>query len=268
MLLQNSIRTWGAVVRLAARSTTERFAPVLFSVISTIITLYALFTVYGTSVGTAGTIRGMGLASVLWSLSMYSIYWGLGTRYIFWDISEDVRDGSIEVRLLKPLHYLAWRIAHRLGKQIPMLGQQLLVNSALLLVFVGVPDIVVSWMWAGALLGLFAFGIVLSIFIFTGVGLCAFWIENPAPVMWIVDKFVMIVGGAFVPIALFPNTLRAIAEWSPFGAMMGFSQAFTPDFLQRTPLLFVSQGVWLAIMTCVIMIMWHFAMRRVAINGG
>ncbi len=268
MLLRNNIRTWCAVARLAARSTTERFAPLMFSVVCTVMTLFGLFTVYESSVGRAGTVRGMGLAAVLWSLAMYSVYWGVGTRYIFRDIADDVRDGSIEVRVLKPLHYLSWRIAHRLGKQIPMLGQQLTVNSMLLMTFVGAPDIMVSWTWAGAMFGLFLLGIAISVLLFTCVGLCAFWIENPNPVMWIVDKIVMIIGGAFVPIALFPNTLRTIAEWSPFGAMMSFSQAFTPDFLYRVPVLFFAQCVWIVIMACFLASMWHFAMRRVAINGG
>ncbi|MEK7632619.1 MAG: ABC-2 family transporter protein [Patescibacteria group bacterium] len=264
---QNSLRTFVTIVQLAARSTTERLLPLVFSLGCTIVTLFGLFSVYQSSIGTA-SVRGMNLATVLWSLAMYSVYWGVGTRYIFRDISDDVKDGSIEVRLVKPMHYLLWRVAHRLGKQIPMLGQQLVVNFSFLMVYVGAPEVHATPVWFLTTVGLFVLGIFISVMVFICVGLSAFWIENSMPVMWIVDKLVMIVGGAFVPIVLFPNALRLIAEWSPFGAMMAFSQAFTPDFLHHAPFLFVSQALWMMIMAGVVGLMWHLAMKRVAVNGG
>lgn len=264
---QNNIRTAIAIGRLAAKAMTERLLPLMISLLCTIMTMYGLFSVYESGIG-MGEVRGMGLAAVLWSLAMYSVYWGVGSRYIFRDISDDVKDGSVEMRLVKPMHYLLWRVAHRLGRQVPMLGQRLVVNISFLLVYVGVPNISVSPQWVLTVLGLFLCGIMISIMVFIVVGLCAFWIENPMPVMWIVDRFVMIIGGAFVPIALFPSALRVAAEWSPFGAMMAFSQAFTPEFLVHAPKLFLSQGVWLVMMGCIVALMWRAAMRRVAVNGG
>ena len=265
---QNNLRTAFTLARLAAKSTTERLLPLFISIACTIVTLLGLFSVYESGIGTSGTVHGMGLTAVLWSLAMYSVYWGVGSRYIFRDISDDVKDGSVEVKLVKPMHYIVWRIAHRLGRQIPMLGQQLIVNVTFLMVYVGTPDIAVTPQWLFTVLGLFICGISISIMVFVSVGLCAFWIENPAPVMWIVDKFVMIIGGAFVPIALFPHALRVVAEWSPFGAMMAFSQAFTPEFLVHAPKLFLSQVVWIVMMACIVSLMWRGAMHRVAINGG
>jgi ABC-type uncharacterized transport system permease subunit len=268
MPLRNNFRTAIAIARLSAKSTTERLLPLAISVLCTLVTLYGLFSVYGTGMGASGSVRGMELAAVLWSLAMYSIYWGVGSRYLFRDISDDVKDGSVEMKLVKPMHYLLWRVAHRLGKQIPMLGQQLLVNFAFLMAYVGLPDVVVTPQWMLTVLGLFVCGIIISVLVFICVGLCAFWIENAAPVMWIVDKFVMIIGGAFVPIVLFPDTIRHIAEWSPFGAMMAFSQAFTPEFLAHAPMLFASQAVWIGISGMIVATMWHMAMKRVAVNGG
>ncbi len=263
----DSIRTALTIARLAARSITERVLPQFIAFLCTIVTLYGLFTVYGSSIST-GSVNDMGLAAVLWSLSMYSIYWGVGSRYIFRDISDDVKDGSIELRLVKPVHYLVWRVAHRLGRQIPMFGQQILVNSVFLMLYIGFPDIVVTPEWVMTVLGLFIVGITISLALYVAVGLCAFWIDNPLPVMWIVEKFVMIIGGAFVPIALFPSVLKSVVEWSPFGAMLAFSQAFTPNFLEHAPRLFASQLLWLLVMYGLVAIMWHMALRRVAINGG
>lgn len=264
---QNNARTAVTIARLAMRSTTERLLPLGISMICTLLTLYGLFTVYGTGMGT-GAVKGMELAAVLWSLGMYSMYWALGTRHIFRDITSDVKDGSIETKLVKPMHYLLWRVAHRLGKQAPLFVQQVVLNVTFLLLFIGVPVVAVSPFWVIALLGLLFFGSLVAIFLFTMVGLCAFWIEDAHPVMWIMDKFSMILGGAFVPIALFPSALRAVAEWSPFGAMLAFTQAFTPEFLVRAPMLFLSQVVWIVVLFGGMTLMWRAAMHRVAINGG
>lgn len=210
----------------------------------------------------------MTLAGTLWSLSMYSINWGIGMRTAFRDVSDDVKDGTIEMRLTRPFHYFWFVASLLLGRRLPILFPQFLLNVLFLLLFVGFPPIELTFAWAAGVVGLFIFGNFLAFLLYTCVGMSAFWIDDATPAMWFVDKLVMILGGAYVPVAFFPQTFRLIAEWSPFGAVIGFSQAFSPDFISRLPYLFLSQGVWVLLLGILLAFMWRFALRRIVINGG
>lgn len=264
----NSLLQSWTIIRLIARSSIEQWTIVAFSLFSTVVLLFSLFAVYGFSMEKTGPVHGVSLVAVLWSISMYSMYWGVGMRNIFRDIANDVKDGTVELRLIRPIHYLYYVLLVRLGKQMIVIPFQIIVNIVLLSIFVGFPPIALTPIWFGSFLSLFVFGNFLAFLMFSCVGLSSFWIEEPMPIMWIVDKLVMVLGGAFVPIAFFPPVLRLITEWSPFGAMLGFSQAFTPEFLSHVPTLLFSQAVWIVMFGLLAMALWGSARKRLEVNGG
>jgi len=82
------------------------------------------------------------------------------------------------------------------------------------------------------------------------------------------DKSVLVLGGAYVPLALLPQSFQAFATITPFGAPMFATQMFNPNFLDKWPLLFGVQVVWLLIGFFLIAGIFAKAKANLSINGG
>lgn len=59
----------------------------------------------------------------------------------------------------------------------------------------------------------------------------------------------MLLGGAYVPVLLFPNWLKTLSVWLPFGGFTYAAQAFHASFEMRWSILMTSQLVWIAILS-------------------
>lgn len=241
---------------------------VFFSFINTIVVTLILFGIFQVAFAQTGSIRGLTFAAAMWSLAMYSLWWGIGIRNIFTDVAMSIKDGSIETRIVRPQHFLAYITAFRLGKQVNFFVLQILVNAVLLLLLVGLPPVDPTLTWLASTMALFVGGMIIAMFMYISIGLTTFWLDDSMPVMWIVDKSTMILGGSFVPVALLPSSVRTFAEWSPFGAIMSFAQAFSPDFAGRFMSLFIPQILWIFLLGLLCTGMWNRGRKKIAINGG
>lgn len=268
MRLTANLRRFSATFRIALRSGIESRLNIVVLLINTIVVMGVLFVVFQSAFAKTGSIHGVTFSATIWSLSMYSIAWSFGARNSYADVSNGIEDGSIETRLVRPQHFLSYVVAFRLGKQFAFFILQIIVNLALLFWLVGLPSVSGSIAWWLSVTTLFSGGMLLSVFLYSCIGLTAFWIQNPMPVMWIIDKSVMILGGSFVPIALLPAIVRRFSEWSPFGAIMAFSQAFTPDFESRFWSLFIPQLIWIVLIGVLLAVLWTQGRKKIAINGG
>lgn len=215
-----------------------------------------------------GNIRGMSLAASVWSMGVYFVILSFGVRRLASDISEDVKTGAIEVRTGRPLAYLPLVAGLRLGRGVPVFVLTLLIVSVIAFVATGIPPLSIgAWEAAGAFLLLLG-GFLVALCVFALVGLAAFWIVESDPVFWIVDKLAMILGGSYVPVALFPDWLKAVADWSPFGGMYAAARVFSPEFQAILPRLLVVQACWVALCAGALAFLWGRASRRLSIHGG
>lgn len=268
MRLIANIRAFTATFRISFRASLESKMSVFFSFMNTIVVTLILFGIFQVAFAQTGSIRGLTFAAAMWSLAMYSLWWGIGIRNIYGDISNAIKDGGIETRIVRPQHFLAYIAALRLGRQVNFFVLQIIVNSVLLLWLVGLPPVDPTLAWFASATMLFIGGMIIALFMYICIGLTTFWLEDSMPVMWIVDKSTMILGGSFVPVALFPSSVRAVAEWSPFGAIMSFAQAFSPDFGTRFSSLLFSQVLWIAVLSVLCTVTWSGGRKKIAVNGG
>jgi ABC-2 type transport system permease protein len=203
-----------------------------------------------------------------WSMFFYFSFSIFRLRYIAYAIRDDVRSGAIEILLSKPVSYLWYRIWSQVGAGLyPFLVIGTLGVTALALI-VGVP----TSMTAGIFFPTFALvalgGVLLSLFLYSAVGLLAFWIEEIDPVYWIVDKAVMILGGSYLPVVLFPNFLYQLARWSPFGASQFITHTVYESW-QADSLVFIGiQFFWMFVFGAIIYFMFARAKGRISVNGG
>lgn len=215
-----------------------------------------------------GLVNGTPYITAAWSIFFYFAFSVLRLREVARVIMRDVRSGTVEVLFNKPISYLPYRAWWQIGTGLYPFVAAVVVGSIALTLIVGIPGTMRLGIFIPTLLLTTLSGAVLSILLYSIVGLCAFWLEEINPLFWITDKTVMILGGSFLPVALFPDTMYKLARYSPFGATQFLTHTVYPSWQNQWPWLIATQLIWIAILLGIVVLMSRAAHRKVSINGG
>jgi len=215
-----------------------------------------------------GVINGTTFEVIAWSMFFYFAFLVFRLRDIFRTIMQDVQSGNIEVLFSKPISYLAYRMWWQVGTGLYQFLVIAVVGGLTLALVVGLPSTMSAGLFIPTLIVAILLGGLLLLLTYTVVGLLAFWIEDVNPVYWIVDRAVMILGGSFLPIALFPDFMYKIALWSPFGASQFVTHTVYETWATEWLFKIGIQVFWVFVMTIVVAILFSKAREKVSVNGG
>jgi ABC-2 type transport system permease protein len=215
-----------------------------------------------------GFINNTSYILVAWSAFFYFAFSSFRLRDISKIIAQDVQTGNIELLFSKPIHYLTYRFWWQIGSGIYSFLFSAFFGSVILALVVGIPKTMAIGIFIPTLFLVFLGASLLSLFLYTIVGLLAFWIEEINPVFWIVDKTVMILGGSYLPVALFPPIMYNFALYSPFGASQFVTHTVYSSWQADWQLLIGIQIFWTIILGTIMYIMFLKAREKVSVNGG
>jgi len=189
-------------------------------------------------------------------------------RHISQIIMEDVQRGTIEILFSKPISYLSYRAWWQIGSgAYPFLVVAILGTIALVLT-VGIPVTMTLHLFLPTFILTFLGAVILSTILYMIVGLMAFWVEDISPLYWILDKTIMILGGSYLPIALFPALMYKIAIYSPFGASQFVSHAVLPTWQTDWYNLVGIQIIWIVLLGALMLWIFNKAKQKISVNGG
>jgi ABC-2 type transport system permease protein len=184
-------------------------------------------------------------------------------------VSRAIWTGNIAVELVRPVDYQRANFAITIGNGM---AEGVLV-AAIGLVFAAAigfstpPSRPVTWLYF-ALAMIFSFTIkFLIVYIF---GLFTFWTTSGMGLAWIRKGLTDFFSGAIIPLSFFPGWLQGIADFLPFRGIV-----FVPGtiFIEKMPeaqiyLSFALDIAWIVGLWYLAKLIWHFAMRKVTIQGG
>ncbi len=212
-------------------------------------------------------LHGLAFPVVASSTLIYTLFTIMGMRALPMTFDRQYASGAMAMWLNKPLPYLLFRSVSGLAENV--------VSFMSILLFImifwslgGFPETAepLARLAAGGLL--FLLGLVLALILYTLIGLSAFWFGESAGVYQIVDKFIMLFGGCYVPVAFFPSLLRQVGEASPMGAMMACTQTFYPDLWDNLPRFLGIQVFWIVVLGAALWRAQAFAQKRLVVQGG
>src|SRR3989344_843306 len=215
-----------------------------------------------------GVINGTTFLFAAWSIFFYFSFSVLRLRDISREIMKDIQTGNVEVLFSKPISYLSYRMWWQVGSGIYSFVVITLLAVVALIFIIGLPPTMTIGIFIPTLILTFLCGAILSLFLYTIVGLLSFWIEDINPVFWIVDKAVMILGGSYLPVALFPAFMFKIALWSPFGASQFVTHTVYETWQTNWYQLIGIQLFWIVLLGLVVYFMFERAKQKVSVNGG
>lgn len=208
--------------------------------------------------------QSLPLSAAVWSLAI-ATFLRLTWRRLTGTIAADVRSGDIALRIRYPFPYFGSEWAEHAGVSLPTAVPFLCLSAYLLAGFpiINSPEVAIP-IFILMMIGSFA----LSTMMYTLMGLFAFWMEDPFPLLRIVEKVAVVLGGSVVPLALLPGAARHIIEFVPLAAA-GFPALVTsPDFIAHAPRLLAIEFGWVLVIGATLMLVWKRAQRRIEVNGG
>ena len=214
-----------------------------------------------------GTIKGVDYTTTLWSMFIYFCIMTFNIRKIDTLIMNDVKSGNVEMFLNKPTDYVVLNFYKVIGQGFYSFIVISLIGSILMVLFVGVPNLNLV-VFIPTFIITFILGVILALILYSIIGLLAFFMQDARPVHWIVDKFVMVLGGSYLPVALFPPFMKFLAYISPFGAINFTSStvysSWNNEFLIRIGL----QVLWIVVFGFLLKFVYKKAREKAMINGG
>ena len=267
MSLRNTARAFPTLLRVGFADAVAYRAEMLVWVLATTMPLVML--ALWTAVARDAPIGRYGqLQLAAYFLATFVVRQIAGS-WAFWDMNLEIRDGTLAMRLLRPVHPL-WGYAAASLAALPMRLLVSLPVAVIALAVVGgssvTHDPFVWILWAISIVGAWMLTLLVNFL----VGCAAFFVESSVKLMdaWLVLFFVF--SGYLIPIDLFPERLRAIIDWLPFRFQLGLSVELMTGAHGRDAALalLARQWGWVAIALGATTMAWRRGLQRFAAYGG
>lgn len=267
MSLRSTARAIPTLLRIGFAEALAYRAEMLVWILSTTMPLVMLALWH--AVAREAPVGRLGQADlVAYFLAMFVVRQLTGSWSV-WLINMEVREGTLALRLLRPVHPLVSYAASSFA-EIPVRGLlSLPIAGGLLVVLAGdrlTRDPVLWALWAASVLG----GWVVTLLVNFAIGLLSLIIDSSTKIMdvWLAAYFVF--SGYLIPIELFPRWLRGAVDLMPFRYQLGLPVEIMTGAHDRAEalVLLARQGLVVLVAGGLVAVVWRLGLRRFAAYGG
>lgn len=239
----------------------------LIMVVGNLLYLIVVYFLWKSIYASAGTdiVNGMTFTDTLIYLVLATALFNFMEMYTVWEIGRNIQSGKIVLDLLKPMdfrRYLFWSFSGTFVTQF---------------FFTFLPTfIVVCVVTKGAIpLGInllyFAVSVMMAVMINYSVdfivGTICLYTESIWGINIMKQVVVLLLSGATVPIAFFPEPLKTVVYYLPFQSI--YNAPLT--LLLNSENVFKTLGIqlfWCVFMTVISKLFWQVSLRQITVNGG
>ena len=217
------------------------------------------------------TVNGMTFHDTMIYLILATAIFNLLEMFIVWDMSRAIQSGEIIMHLLKPMRYRLYTFWSYSGAHV----------NNFFLAFVPT-FIVVSFVTNGAIpLGMnllwFMVSLILALIVNFNIEMLVapicLYTESTWGINIVKETIVLLLSGASIPLAFFPEGLRQAVEYLPFRAVYDIpltvllAKNGTDTLAGLLPKLGI-QLFWCAALTVCGNLFWNHAVKKITVNGG
>lgn len=245
-------------------------AVTLFANLIYLVLVYFLWKAVYASSGT-DVVNGMTFTDTMIYLILATALFNFLEMFVVWDMSRSIQSGAIILDLLKPMKYRSYTFWKYSGSHV----------SQFILAFVPT-FIVVMIVTKGAIpielnLVKFMVSVVLAQIVNFGIEMLVatlcLYTESTWGINIVKETIVLVLSGASIPLAFFPESIRNIISWMPFRAIYDIPLQVLlnkggSDTLAGLAKLWGMQLGWCVILTVAGVIFWKISVRKITVNGG
>lgn len=239
----------------------------LIMVVGNLLYLIVVYFLWKSIYASAGTdiVNGMTFTDTLIYLVLATALFNFMEMYTVWEIGRNIQSGKIVLDLLKPMdfrRYLFWSFSGTFVTQF---------------FFTFLPTfIVVCVVTKGAIpLGInllyFAVSVIMAVMINYSVdfivGTICLYTESIWGINIMKQVVVLLLSGATIPIAFFPEPLKTVVYYLPFQSIYNAPLTLllnAEDVLKTLGI----QLFWCVFMTVISKLFWQVSLRQITVNGG
>lgn len=193
----------------------------------------------------------------------------LTSNWVAWQIAEDIRMGTLSMKLLRPVHPFASYLATHLAG-VP-LRAAVVLPVVVVLFLTDARHVVIDDPGRIALCALSIAGAWLLTFgVFVAIGSLSFFLEKSMSLVEVYFGLFMLLSGYIIPIDLMPGWMSSIAKVLPFYYMLGLPVEILigkyPDVASASSAV-AAQWAWVAIMLAAAAFTWHRGVKRFEAYG-
>lgn len=214
-----------------------------------------------------GSINGVDYKTTMFSMFIYFCIMTFNLRNLDKIIMTEIKSGNVEMFLNKPVNYLFLSFLKVIGQGIYSFLFISILGSIIMMITLGIPNLNLI-IFIPTFIITFILGQILALFIYGIIGISAFFVQDNRPIHWIVDKFVMILGGSYLPVSMFPSFMKIIAFISPFGAINFATSTVYSSWNNEFLIRIILQIIWIIITFLILRFMYYKAKIKAMINGG
>lgn len=255
------------ILRITVRSRLVYLKDVLASTLFLVVILFVFVKLWQATLAGGQTVEGFDLTKMIWYyVATETIIMSMLPLHRTFE--REIREGDITVRMNKPYSYLLFHFSAFLGEAMVKAVLLLAVGSLVTSLMVGgLPTF--QWQSLPALAVLYVTTIALNFCYNALIGLSAFWTEDVTGLFFVMDRAKWLLGGFLLPISIFPEPLKSVAQVLPFQLMIYAPARVAVDFSwtlwARTLGL---QLMLLAVLGALAQLVVLRGFKRLNVNGG
>jgi ABC-2 type transport system permease protein len=267
MSVRNSLRALPALAKIGIAEAVAYRAEMLVWVLSTTMPLVML-ALWSTVASEAPVGRFTQEGFTAYFLSNFIVRQLTGS-WAAWEMNFEVRNGSLSMRLLRPVEPIIAYAVENLSA-MPLRVLVAIPLAGIMLAVVGtkhLPDDPRVWViWAAAMLGAWLITFLINIC----VGCLALFMESSLKIMDVYFVMFMVFSGYLVPVELFPPALRQVVEVLPFRFQIGLPvELMTSAHGWSEALVMLGrQWAYVLLFGATAVLAWKRGLRRYAAYGG
>ena len=245
-------------------------AVTLFANLIYLVLVYFLWKAVYDSAG-VDVVNGMTFTDTMIYLILAAALFNFLEMFIVWDMSRSIQSGAIILDLLKPMQYRSYKFWSYSGSHV----------SQFVLAFIPT-FIVVMIVTKGAIpIGLnlvrFLISVVMALVVNFSIEMIVatlcLYTESTWGINIVKETIVLVLSGASIPLAFFPESIRNIISWLPFRAIYDIPLQVLlnkggSDTLEGLAKMWGMQLGWCVILGLAGMLFWNHAVKKITVNGG
>jgi ABC-2 type transport system permease protein len=246
-------------------------ASFLIMVVGNLLYLIVVYFLWKAIYASAGTdvVSGMTFNDTLIYLVLATALFNFLDLYTVWQIGRDIQTGKIVLDLLKPMEYrklLFWSYSGSFVTQF---------FFTFLPTFIVVAAVTHGAIGFGLNLPAFILSVVMAVSINYSVdffvGTICLYTESIWGINIMKQVVVLLLSGATIPIAFFPEPLKTIVNFLPFQSIYNAPLSLLLGKVTEPRELLLTLGtqlLWCVVMMVISKVFWKLSLRQITVNGG
>ena len=245
-------------------------AVTLFANLIYLVLVYFLWKAIYESSGT-NVVNGMTFTDTMIYLILATALFNFLEMFVVWDMSRSIQSGKIVLDLLKPMNFRSYTFWSYSGSHV------VLFTLTFIPTFIVVMIVTHGAIPMGINLLYFILATVLALIVNFSmemiVATICLYTESTWGINIVKETIVLLLSGASIPLAFFPEGLRKIVDLLPFRAVYDIPLTILlkkngADTLEGMLPMFGLQLAWCVILFVAGTLFWNHSVRKITVNGG